>query len=337
LDLSITTISRALNGYSDVGEKTRERVARAARESGYRPSRYAKGLVNQRSHSIAWVRKDDEGSFVDPHFVEVFAGILRSTRELGYDLVVSASAAEKQLDSFARHIAERSADGFIVDLPRPNDERITYLLDAGVPFVVHGREARFDSYGWVDIDNRGIFRAIITLLLAAGHRRIAFINGDETYSFALDRHLGVSDALTAAGLPAETVTILNTVHPMTHAGFQLTEQVIEDRAVTAIVYSSALMAVEGFSALNRSGIAAGRDIAVATMDDRLQHLDLTPYEALFTFARSSLREAGHALVEELSRQCDRDLPGGGQEIGCEFRLHKDLDPALVPEPWRAQK
>lgn len=337
LGLSITTISRALNGYPDVGEETRKRVQTAAKRVGYRPNRNAQRLVTRRTRNLGWVRNDNEGSFVDPHFVEVMAGLLRGARKHGYDLVVSAATEADQVDSLARHVAEGNVDALIVDLPRPVDPRVDYLLEQSVPFVVHGRETRSDRYSWVDIDNRGIFRTLIDLMLAAGHRRIAFINGDESYSFARDRALGASEALAEWDLPPETLMRLNTVHPMTHAGFHLTERVLEDGGITAIVYSSALMAVEGFSALGRAGVEVGRDIAVASMDDELVHLNLAPYVDHATFVHSSLREAGHALAEEAWRQCEEGGPGRGHLIGTEFRVHKDLDAGRVPAIWRPDR
>jgi len=335
LELSITTISRALNGYSDVGEETRKRVRETAERLGYRPNRNAQRLVTRRTRNLGWVRNDNEGSFVDPHFVEVMAGLLRGARSHGYDLVVSAAADPDQITSLARHIAEGSVDALILDLPRPDDPRIDFLLDHNLPFVVHGRENRHDRYGWVDIDNRGIFRTLIDLLLHAGHRKIAFVNGDETYSFARERALGVGDALMEWDLPASTLMRLNTVHPMTHAGFHLTERIIAAGDVTAIVYSSALMAVEGISALNMAGIEPGRDIAVASMDDELVHLNLEPYKDQASFVHSSLRAAGYALAEEAWRQCEHAGPGRGHVIGTEFHVHKGLDESRVPEPWRA--
>lgn len=333
LGLSITTISRALNGYPDVGEKTRARIVELARKRGYRANRSATRLVSQRTHALGWIRNDDEGIFVDPHFVEVFAGVLRSSRKHGYDLMVSAAADPAQLDAYARYVADRSVDGFIIDLPQPRDTRIGYLLEAGVPFVVHGRDEAHAGYGWVDIDNRGIFRTLIEVLLDSGHTNIAFINGDERYAFAVDRRAGVNDALSGRGLPPGTVTVLNTKHPMTHASTQLTEQVVDECRSTAILYSSAWMAVEGYSALTRRGIAPGRDITIATMDDELRHLDLEPYAGIFNIVHSSLREAGHALVDELFRQCERGEAPRGTMIGAYYSIRPGLDASAVPEGW----
>lgn len=332
LNLSITTISRALNGYPDVGEETRKRIRKTADRLGYRPNRNAQRLVTSRTRNIGWIRSDNEGSFVDPHFVEVFAGVLRGARARGYDIVVSADPETEHVDSLARLVAEGVVDGFILDLPRPNDPRIDYLKSAGVPFVVHGRDNSEPDYAWVDIDNRGIFRTLVKLLVAAGHERITFFNGDDHYCFASERSAGVFEALRDLGLPSDTVTQITTRHPMTHSGAALTEHMIE-RGLRAFIYSSALMAVEGISMLTRSGLAVGRDVAVVSMDDELIHLDLEPYRQMASFVHSSLREAGHALVEQVLEQCDTGLAGEGVLIGTEFSLHDGLDISLVPPEW----
>src|SRR4029078_6197541 len=115
------------------------------------------------------------------------------------------------------------------------------------------------------IDNYGNFYRLTRLMVANGHKRIAFINGDEHFTYALHRRHGVPDALTALGLPPGTVKVFNSLHPMGDAGFQLTTQALADKNVTAILYSSTLMAVEGHAAVVRAG--TGRELAVATMDD----------------------------------------------------------------------
>lgn len=332
LGLSITTISRALNGYPDVGEKTRQRVIEAARRRGYRPNRNAQRLVTQRTHNIAWVQSDNERKFVDPHFVEVMAGVLRAARSGEYDIVMSSETPERQVAAHDRYVKENSVDGFVVDLPTPRDPRITFLLEAGKPFVVHGRDGRQDRYGWVDIDNYGNFYRFARLMVANGHKRFALINGDERFTFAIERRRGVSDALRDLGMPPETVRFLSAVHPMGDAGFQLTRKALEEPELTAIVYSSALMAVEGYSAIMAAGREPGRDISVASMDDELHYLDLARFRDRFSFVRSSLRDAGVALMQELIRQCDHRAAPSGTLIPSSFHLAPDLDPAALEAP-----
>ena len=330
LGLSITTISRALNGYSDVGEATRERVIEAARQTGYRPNRNARRLVMQRTHSFGWIRADSEGLFADPHFVEVFAGVLREAGRQNYDVTFAADRDDAQTELYDRYIREQSVDGFIIELPRPNDPRITYLLEAGIPFVVHGREGRHARYSWVDIDNRGLFRSLAGAMIDSGHKRIAFINGDESYCYALERRLGVAEALAERDLPPETVRILNSRHPMGMFGYQLTQRALEDKKSTALLYSSSIMAVEGQAAIARSGRRIGRDIAVATMDDELRYVDLSPYASTFSFVRSSLHLAGTAIVEELVRLCERDPSPNGTLMPARFHMLPGLKTEGLP-------
>ncbi len=330
LGLSITTISRALNGYDDVGEKTRARVFEAAKKHGYRPNRNAQRLVTQRTRNIAWVQADNDRKFVDPHFVEVMAGVLRGARSGNYDILLTSDTSEHQIAVYERYVGDHSVDGFIIDSPQKNDPRIAYLLDANKPFVVHGRSERSDEFSWVDVDNKGNFGKLTELLIANGHRHIAFINGDERFTFAAARHEGVLEALDMLGLPAQTVRTYNAAHPMGDAGFQLTSQALGDGEITAILYSSSLMAVEGQSALLRAGRTPGKDIAIATMDDMLHYLDLSPYEDLFTFVRSSLRDAGELLVTELIRLCENNNSAPNQTIVLsEFLVGPDMDDAVL--------
>ncbi len=324
LDLSITTISRALNGYDDVGAKTRERVREAARKHGYRPNRNAQRLVTQRTHNIAWIQADNDKKFVDPHFVEVMAGVLRGARMANYDIVLTSDNTEHQIGVYDRYVRDNSVDGFIVDLPQHNDPRIRYLLDSGKPFIVHSRAENPDQYSWVDIDNPGIYKRLTKLLVANGHERIAFLNGDAKFTFASARQSGVEQALKEMGRDPKTVRTFNATHPMVNAGYQLTKKALMDGDVSAILYSSALMAVEGYGALMQAGRKPGRNITIATMDDMLNYLDLSPYEGIFTFVRSSLRDAGEQLVKGIIEQCENRAARSQTIIPARFLIGRDL-------------
>ncbi len=336
LELSITTISRALNGYSDVGEKTRKKVEGAAKRLGYRPNRNAQRLVLQRTHNIAWVQSDNELKYLDPHFAEVMSGVLAHAREVNYDIVLTSHGVDREIATYDRYVRDNSVDGFIVDLPREDDERISFLIESGRPFVVHGREQRCAQYGWVDMDNYGNFYRVARLLIANGHRRFAFINGDEAFNYALYRDHAIRDAVQDAGLPADAVTIYNSAHPMGDAGFRLTRLALDDPRITAIIYSSILLLVEGFEAWS-TATRNGKPVTLATMDDVLRHIDPTRYAPRVTFVRSSLKDAGLALIDELSRQCDRNEAPRGTLIPTDFQVAGDLDPRSIGEPLPAAR
>jgi LacI family transcriptional regulator len=202
---------------------------------------------------------------------------------------------------------------------------------------VHGRERRFDRYGWVDMDNYGNFYRLTRLLIANGHRHIAFINGDEHFNYALYRHNAVRDAAMDAGLPSDAVIVYGSSHPMGDAGFRLTQQALANGATSAVVYSSILLLMAGYELLMAAGDRGGRPLAIATMDDQLRHLDPARLAPRVSFVRSSLHDAGLALIEELSRQCDDDLPPRGTMIKSTFQIAPSMDSRSIDEPLPATR
>jgi LacI family transcriptional regulator len=120
---------------------------------------------------------------------------------------------------------------------------------------------------------------------------------------------------------------------MGSAGYQLSEQILADSGVDALIYSSSVMAIEGLTAMNRIGRRPGRDLVVATMDDELRSLDLSPFQGQICLARSSLRDAGRALATELVRRCEGESEPRGTTIPVSFHLQPGLDASCIPPDW----
>ena len=83
--------------------------------------------------------------------------------------------------------------------------------------------------------------------------------------------------------------------------------------------------------------AGSRNIAIATMDDELHYIDLSPFAGQFTRVRSSLRDAGAAVIAELIRQCNEPGPGRGIEIGSSFEMAQGFDGSVLSKPIPAKR
>jgi LacI family transcriptional regulator len=202
LDLSITTVSRALAGYSDVAARTRERVRAAAAAHDYRPHALARRLQKGRSEAVALVLPAEPGHFDEPLFMEMIVAIGARLARADLDLIVMAAREGPEEDKAYRRLVEgRRADAAIVVRTRRRDTRIRYLLDHGFPFVAHGRSEEPGDYAFVDGDGEAAFRAATAMLAARGHRTIALINAPEQFMFAHLRAKGWRTALAEAGLP----------------------------------------------------------------------------------------------------------------------------------------
>ena len=201
LNLSVTQVSRALNGYSDVNENTRKRVLEAAKELNYHPNIAAQKLVSGRSGMVALVLPKHPQLSSDNNFLEVVSGLSQVFSSRDMQFVLHIAREDDEIISVYRKLIDRGAlDGFVVVEPLLEDERINFLRERGIPFVVHGRTRAQTDYPYYDIDNGGVGYDLTRYLLDKGHRRIAFINGLEKRNYSLARTDGYRKALEEEGV-----------------------------------------------------------------------------------------------------------------------------------------
>lgn len=301
LDLSPTTVSRALNGYPEVNEATRQRVQLAARKAGYQPNTRAKSLATGRAHAIGHVIPlSTSHEMVNPVFADFIAGAGESYSRAGYDMVLSVVADDAEEDAYRSLIARGTVDGVMVHAPRHHDLRVALLGELGCPFLVHGRTSAVTSpYSWLDINNKRAFQRATEFLIELGHQRIALINGLETMDFAIRRRAGYEAAMQAAGLALDPALIRSA--EMTEPfGYRAAHEMMRlPDPPTAFLASSMLVAYGLRRGLVDLGLTLGRDVSVITHDDDLSYLPNGGDVPLFTATRSSVREAGRKAADML--------------------------------------
>ncbi len=305
LGLSITTVSRALDGYSDVSIETRERVRSAAAAAGYRPNAAARRLRKGASETVALVMPSEPGRFYEPAFVELLPVIGEQLSRRHYDLMLlAARPGAEEMAAYARIVRDRRADACILVRTRTNDERVTLLQEAGLPFVCHGRTGSGRPYAFVDGDGEAGFREVTERLIRLGHRRIAHLGGPNQLVFATLRAAGWRSAMQAAGLAAD-LSMACEAHE--EAGEAAAAQLLTgaDRP-TALVCATDRIALGAMRAAQAAGLTIGTDIAIAGHDNihaaRFIHPPLTTMEL-------DARRAGELLVEKLLGLLDGRTPG----------------------------
>lgn len=301
LSLSQTTVSRALNGYPEVNEETRRRVADAARRHGYRPNPSARRLATGKAGMIGYVMPTGASVDIDPHFVEFLSGLGDYARGHELDLVLSPTAADDQETTYRRVAANKQVDAVYVSSPRFADRRILLLHQLGLPFIVHGRSEGLDfEYAYMDIDNEAAFHEAARLLIQLGHTRLALINGEQDETFAILRERGVRRALAARGLalaPGQTRWVAMTEEN----GFRAARSLLEGAGPpTAILCSSLIMALGVVRAIRDMGLSVPGDVSLVAHDDVFPWLKPENFSVPLTTTRSSIRAAGQRIAERLA-------------------------------------
>lgn len=300
LNLSATTVSRALNGYPEVNAETRARVQAAARRHGYVANRPAQRLATGRAMAIGHVLSLGRHQVINPIFSDFLLGAGETYAREGYDMLISVVPEPKEAEVYETLARRRTVDGVLVTSTRVEDPRIDLCQRLGLPFIAHGRDARReDAYSWIDINNRRAFRRATELLLDLGHRRIGLVNGFEFQSFAWRRRTGYEEALTARGLCVDPALV--------HSA-EMTEPYGADSAhallgladpPTALLASSFVVALGVARAVRERGLVPGRDVSIVTHDDDLSFFPNAGAVPLFTATRSSIRAAGRRAAEML--------------------------------------
>lgn len=315
LKLSQTTVSRALNGYPEVSERTRAIVSEAANRLGYLPNQAARRLATGKAGAIGYVMTTGPDVQSDPHFMEFLSGVGEFAITHNFDIHIAPTLAAREEATYRRLATTHQVDAIFVSAPVRRDRRIELLDTLDIPFIVHGRsEDAAAPYAFLDIDNEAGFRDAAALLIKLGHRRIALVNGDEHQTFAEHRQRGTIAAHRTAGLEFDPSLLRR--GRMTEAyGYRSAMDLLDSgEPPTAFLCSSMIVALGVIRAMTDRGLETGRDISVIAHDDVFPYLKPENFRTPLTCVRSSIRRAGFRIAERLAAQLAGDEQGPVGEI-----------------------
>ena len=296
LGLSQTTVSRALNGYPEVNEATRQRVSEEAARQGYSPNASARRLATGHAGAVGIVYTTSEG--YGPHTSEFLGGLGARLAEDEIDVLVStADTLEDELNAYRRAAQSKKVDCIILHSPHPDDVRVELLCSLGLPFVLHGRTDMPGKIAWLDIDNHAVSETAALHLIDHGHRHVALINGPRGFTFAAHREAGFRAALTARGMEPDPRLMTEGLFS-DEIGFRLMQALLTQRPrPTAVVAGSMMTALGALRAIRAAGLEVGRDISMIAHDDVFPYLNAETMAPAMSTTRSSIRKAGRRIGE----------------------------------------
>lgn len=304
LGLSQTTVSRALNGYPEVSERTRQRVMQLAREMNYRPNPSAKSLATGRTEHIGIVLPIEKNLFVEPLFGEYLAGVAQFLAEADMDITIIPTPLSQELNVYEQLAMSGRVDGLLISSPAITDARVASLATSNLPFVLHGRTQCELPYSYCDIDNQGAFAKATRLLIELGHQQIGLVNDERALNYANDRHLGYQTTLEQYGIPYDPS--LCTQGGMTEEyGFNAVAQLLMHRPrPSAFIVSNMILALGAMRAIRQHGLEPGHDIALIAHDDHIPYLQADKFDPPLTTTSSSIRKAGYEITQMLHQEIE---------------------------------
>ncbi|WP_062232371.1 LacI family DNA-binding transcriptional regulator [Fictibacillus sp. FJAT-27399] len=305
--LSITTVSRALNDYYDVSEKTKQRVKQAARDLNYSPNSIARSLVMKKTRTIGLLVSEMFREGVKDNFTyEVLCGINDCTGQHDYDLVLfSTSSAKQKVKTYAQVCRERRVDGVIISGIKTNDLYLKEIVTSDIPCVLIDIPIRSNKVGFITTDSVLGAKTAVEYLIELGHKNIGFMNGHDFAFVSKNRLEGYSKALLENEIIVRREWIANGAFSEVIAEEKALQMLQNHPEITAIFCASDLMALGVIRAAKKLNIQMPDELSIIGYDDIVLASYVTP--ALTTISQDKYQmgyQAAEMLISILENQVE---------------------------------
>ncbi len=300
--VSYQTVSRAINGYTDINAETRQKVLQIAEELGYRPNRLAGGLRSAQSKAIGLVVSDLENGF----FAEVAAGVEAEATDQGYSVLLANTNEDIARERAAVcGLFERRVDGLIIAPAEGDHGFLETDLPSTFPVVAINRTLPLTRYGAVLSENERGAQAAVEHLIERGHRKIGAIVASTNLITSRERLNGFRSAMRAAKLPIKPEWVATgTIRPDGARVAAATICALPDRP-TALLTSSHRITEGVLLALKDLNLRHGRDVEVIGFDN-------FPWAALLDPPLTLVAQATNQIGREAVGMLIRMITGTGE-------------------------
>jgi LacI family transcriptional regulator len=295
--VSLTTVSRVLNGSLTVKPEYRERVRQAISELEYQPNRLASNLRRKKAEMIGVVVSDVENT----HFTQLVRSIEASAFHLGYRVLLcnTEDIAEKQR-SYLEVLAAERVSGVMLSATDPSSQEISKILDLGIPLIAFDRTVEDPRADTVTVNNIAAVRLATEYLLGMGHTKISFIAGSDGIETADTRLMGYEMAMHAAHLDTHAANGRFTLEGGRRA---IAELLSNSSTPTAVIVANNMMMIGVLQVVREQHVRIPEDLSLLLIDDPFwAELIEPPLTALAQPIQQMAESALQLLLERLNGQ-----------------------------------
>ena len=321
--VSIATVSKALNGQKDIGEETRKRICSVANEMGYKANSVARALKTNRSYNLGMLFVDERRSGLGhEYFSTILEGFKAEAESHGYDITFINSHVGDQPTSYVKHCRYKGLDGIVVACVDFTDPRVRELVVSGIPMVTIDHV--FDGHTAILSDNVNGVDSLVRYAYSMGHRKIAFIHGENT-TVTRGRLTGFHQACQDLNLTIPEEYIIPCIYHDPDLCEQATRQLLQlSDPPTCILFPDDFSFIGGHNAM----LEAGR--VIPSLDfENCRALSAMGYDGinlarmmnLTTYTQNAL-EIGKTAAEHLIRRIEHPTEFSPQQVLVSGTLQK---------------
>ena len=265
-NVSVATVSKALNGYSDIGRKKREEIQAVAKEMGYFPNSSARALKTNRTYDLGILFADNlQSGLTHDYFAAILDSFKVTAEERGYDITfTSMNMVANRRMSYYEHCRYRGLDGVVIANIDFTTPEVLELVRSNLPVVTI--DYLFDGRIAIVSDNVKGMKDLVDYVCSLGHTKIAYIHGDEN-SVTRDRLSSFHRALYYHGITAPDEYILKSRYRDGETTMRRMEELLSmpDRP-TCVFTPDDFSAVGAYHAVQEAGLRVPEDISIVGYD-----------------------------------------------------------------------
>ena len=302
--VSVATVSKALNDQNDISKATKAKIIRTAEEMGYMANLSARALKTNRTYNIGVLYADNGPGLAHEYFSNILDAFKSEAEAHGYDITfINEYIAGKKV-SYKKHVEYRKFDGVGIINANFHDKQIADLSKGDIPIVAI--DYVYENCASVSSDNFTGINALIDYAAKMGHKKIAYIHGEDT-RVSSDRLSGFYSAMYRNGLEIREDYILQgTYHDPEICETQTRKLLKLKDKPTCILFPDDYSAIGGIKVINEhnekisymgyDGIEIGKVLGITTYEQNKSSLGKTAARKLIEIIDDPKREREHIIV-----------------------------------------
>lgn len=263
--VSVATVSKALNDYSDISEETRNMVKAKAAELGYLPNMAAVALKTNRTYNIGVLFVDEANSGLTHEFFSgVLQGFKSQAEEEGYCITFITDRIGSKKIAYTEYCKYRQLDGVVIACVDFEKQEVLDLVNSGIP-VVAIDHVFHDTVSVMSNNIRGV-HTLVEYIHQMGHRRVAFIHGGDS-SVTRERLTSFYRCVEEFGLEVSDDYVVTSEYHNTSDTYEKTKKLLSlKNPPTCIMFPDDFAAIGGMNAIKSMGLRIPEDVSIVGYD-----------------------------------------------------------------------
>ena len=306
--VSISTVSKALNGYSDISDKTRELVIKTANEMGYFPNAGARTLKLKKTYNIGILFNTTvKLGLKNEYFAHILEAFREEARKSGYDITLIDHYVGRRKMTYLEHCEYRHFDGVCIICTDFEDEEVIRLVNSDIPVVTI--DYAFQKAYSIISDNYGGMKQLTSYVISQGHREIALIHGIKSSLVTKNRIDAFYDVLSDNGIKMSPEYVIEGQYRDYTISEEIAFKLLKlPKKPTCIMAPDDLSALGVMSAIRRRGLKPMKDISVTGYDGVAMNSLVGPKLTSVKQERDLIgKEAARKLIKQMESGKDGPL------------------------------